>query len=171
MDHDLREALVASTRKVFKTLLLTDIDISAQCATAMAEAGADLTAEVDVWGDVEGSVTVGMDSTTARRISTLISGSQPVEVDARVLDVAGELASMITEGALGLLEGVNITASSPTIRLHAPDSREAHEGPAISWFRCVCECGEFVVESRLRGSGTRATIRKHAAPAHLTGSY
>lgn len=171
MHDDLRAALIASTRRVFHTLFGIDIDTPARRAIVPEVSGADVTAEVDVWGDVEGAVTIRMRPAMVQRVTAMMTGAQSTEIDERAMDVVGELASMITEGAMGRLGGVKFSASSPTIRLLAgADANDQHEPQAIR-IRCGCECGELTIDASMRAFPSSSGGVRHAAPANVTGVH
>lgn len=156
MEFNFKAALNASARRVFSTLFLIELECGSAPAFGAAERDADLTAEVDFWGGIEGAVMVRMSPTMAQRIRAMMTGAQPSSVDAGVMDAVGELASMIAEGALGTLDGAEFTASSPSIRLHSNGmAPQWTTTPAVS-IRCACECGTFMIDAWIRARPTGA---------------
>ncbi len=160
MELNFKAALIASARRVFSTLFLMELECGSTSPFGAAERDADLTAEVDFWGGIEGAVTMRMSPAMAQRIRAMMTGSQPTSVDTGVMDAVGEMASMIAEGALGMLDGTEFTASSPSIRLHSNGmTPQWTTTPAVS-IRCACECGTFMIDAwiRARPSGFARSV-------------
>lgn len=170
MHDEFRSALIASARRVFQTLLRIDLDVPPLRAGPFDDHGPDVTAEVDVWGEVEGAVMVRMGPTMARRVTAILTGAQSMDVDKRTMDVVGELTGMVTEGALGDLGVGKFTASSPTIRLLADDEAEFDSHAAPIRIRCGCECGLLTITASLRATPSGGDVR-HAAPVNVVGAH
>lgn len=145
--------LIESTVNTFQTMLSLRVDAMAPVSKLSIDSDENgITAIVGLSGDLTGSIAVSMPMGCAKRIASVFSGSDASNNADDICDVVGELASMITEGALSQDVHSEITCSCSSVVLGEHQTITGRSSDDRFVIPFSCECGEFsIAVSTCRG--------------------
>jgi chemotaxis protein CheX len=149
VDMDIRfiNPFIASVKKVFKTMVATDITVGKPVVNpAHQEPIADVSAVIGLSGDVVGCTILSLPMQTAINASSKFAGIEMDRNHQDFSDALGELANMVVGQAKSQLEGFNVSISLPSVIVGEEHVvSQSKQRPRLS-IPCQSELGPFFVE-------------------------
>lgn len=156
MDHQANMAFVRACRHAFATLFQMDVEVGDPLVWSGGGAAQGVRSRVVLRGGVEGRFELAMPVETARRLATVLTGTEVGPGDEALPDALGVIAETIAGGGAAGLSESGATLSCPEtafgVHLAMPEEGVA-AGVRIP---CVCDCGEFTLGVLVRAGGGRA---------------
>ena len=157
MDIRFINPFIAAVKKVFKTMVATDVSIGKPTINMPDQVPtADVSSVIGLSGDVAGCVVLSLPMSTAEQAAGKFAGIQMTSQHPDFSDALGELANMVAGQAKAQFEGLNVSISLPSVivgREHVV-SQSRHR-PRLS-IPCQSQLGDFWVEVAM-------VVRKGAA--------
>lgn len=142
---------------LFDALFAMGVDIEESACCVADARDADVTAVVELRGGVEGTISVSMPWSTARRMASLMMGREIGEDRLDVMcDVAGEVASMFAGDLKSRGDGGATRMSAPRIIQRDGRSVAGRNCERGRVYRCMSQCGVLwiVLDGREPGGVT-----------------
>jgi CheY-specific phosphatase CheX len=143
------EPFVSSVENLFRTMLKQSVQPQAAQQGLPDMKDKHVRAMIKLTGDVAGSVTLVMCEDAANEAVTAFVGMKMPFGSADMMDAAGELANMITGGAISRLSGLKIKIGCPQVSIGpVPGSSPFSGGPGatLMFLPFGMKTGQFVVE-------------------------
>ncbi len=147
MDVRFINPFILSIRKVFQTMLATDVRVGKpSIITTRKEATADVSAVIGLSGDVVGCVILSLPMQTAVGAASKFAGIEMTKDHADFSDALGELANMVAGQAKSHLDGLNVSISLPSVIVgHEHIVSQSRQWPRLQ-LPCESPFGAFYVE-------------------------
>lgn len=153
------EPFVSSVENLFRTMLKQTVQPRAAQEGTPDIKDKHVRAMIKLAGDVTGSVTLVMCEDAANEAVTAFVGMKMPFGSADMMDAAGELANMITGGAISRLSGLKIKIGCPQVSIGpVPGSSPFTGGPGatLMFLPFGMKTGQFVVELVMNQVGANA---------------
>lgn len=153
MDHQVTMAFVRSLRHAFGTLFPMEVMTADPVVPDAPARSALLVARVRVSGEFEGHMELRAPAETARRLTTLMLGTEVDAKDDLVPDAIGEIAGMIAGGGAARLGATDTALSCPEVTFGGGVA--GFVGQTEVSVPCGCDCGEFSIVLCVRRNAGR----------------
>ncbi len=159
MDVRFINPFILSIRKVFQTMLTTEVQVGKpKIITSRQEITADVSAVIGLSGDAVGCVILSLPMQTAIGAASKFAGIEMTKDHPDFSDALGELANMVAGQAKSQLDGMHVSISLPSVIV----GREHIVSQSRQWPRLQLPCdspfGSFFVEVAM-------VVKREAAPA------
>jgi len=147
MDIRFINPFVAAVKKVFKTMVATDVSIGKPTINLPEQVPtADVSAVIGLSGDCVGCVVLSLPMSTAQEAASKFAGVALTPENPDFSDALGELANMVAGQAKAQFEGLNVSISLPSVIIGQKHivSQSRHQ-PRLS-IPCNSQLGGFWVE-------------------------
>lgn len=135
---------VSSIQNVFSTMLQLPVTVHEPIRGEGPPASHEVSATVDISGDLTGTLRLCLPTTTASGIVEILCGQRLSLDSTDFADAIGELASVIAGGAKSLLDDHAITLGCPTVTIgQTPPAVD--DAPAGMLIPCSTDCGELTL--------------------------
>lgn len=148
MDVRYINPFIASAKKVFKTMVATDVTIGKPVILSADQVPhADVSAVIGLSGDAVGCVVLTLPLPTAVNAAAKFSGIEDMTKDhPDFSDALGELANMVAGQAKAQFEGLNVSISLPSVIIGKEHVvSQSKQRPRLS-IPCESALGKFCVE-------------------------
>lgn len=147
MDVRFINPFIMSVRKVFQTMLATEVKVGKPTViTANHEGTADVSAVIGLSGDAVGCVILSLPMQTGEAAASKFAGMTLTREHPDFADALGELANMVAGQAKAQLDGMNVSISLPSV-IVGPDHvvSQSRQWPRLH-LPCESPLGMFIVE-------------------------
>ena len=169
MDIRFINPFIAAVKKVFKTMVATDVTIGKPSINMPDEVPtADVSAVIGLSGDVAGCVVLSLPTTTALQAAGKFAGAELTQDHPDFSDALGELANMVAGQAKAKFDGLSVSISLPSVIIGSDHEVLQSKATPRLTIPCDSEFGRFAVEvAMIVQKGAQASV---AAPvAALAG--
>jgi chemotaxis protein CheX len=170
MDVRFVNAFLYAIKHVFQTMVPCEIIMGKPQVKGYSETPSDVTAAIQLRGDVSGWVNLCFTERTASRVARQFAATNFNETDPLIKDAIGELLNMIVGQAKANFDGLRSVISLPHI-LHRGQSigqESLVPGPTLM-FPCDTSLGRFRVEVNLRVNPSREDSDEPHHPEDVIG--
>lgn len=147
MDVRYINPFIASVKKVFKTMLGTEVTVGKPTILlANGEPSSDVSAVIGLSGDAAGCVVLCLPMQTATAVASKFAGVEMTKDHPDFSDALGELANMVAGQAKAHLDGLSVSISLPSViigREHVVS--QSRQRPRLL-LPCESVLGTFTVE-------------------------
>lgn len=156
---------IKSAKNVFETMFQMPLECGAPRVKTEANASFDVSAIIGFVGEVEGAVVLSFPEAIARRIVTLLVGSEVTSKE-DLSDAVGELANMIAGGAKAQFPSKKVNISCPSVVIGSGHIVHGKKDMVTVIIPATCDCGQFSIEIAMRPAANAGAVpAKQAAVA------
>jgi chemotaxis protein CheX len=166
MDVRFINPFIASVKKVFKTMVATEVTVGKpSIVVATQEQMADVSAVIGMSGDAVGCVVLSLPVATAVNAAGKFAGVEMTRDHPDFSDALGELANMVAGQAKSQFEGYNISISLPSVIIGKEHVvSQSRQRPRLS-IPCESALGKFWVEVAMLVNRKDAEVQNQPATA------
>ncbi|MBL8764477.1 MAG: chemotaxis protein CheX [Phycisphaerae bacterium] len=165
MDHTFTRPFARSIQNVFSMMMQLPVTIGTPRFEEHEDDRFDVSGSIGMSGDIAGSVTLALSSSTACRLVALLSGEASEPDSPEFSDAVGELVNMVCGHAKGMFVGQRISISCPSVIVGRGHTVvRSGKAPCVV-IPCACDCGDLIIKVALQTRRAAAPLPLAASPA------